>query len=97
MSIESIEHKIRVSIGKALHHNKSDQEGKLDIEHIADEHGISQDQVQEQVAWLHRQNLVAGPLEYESQQVSGVPGASLRKLDYTEAGLAWSMAGYPLL
>jgi len=97
MSIESIEHKIRVSIGKALHHNRSNPEGKVDIEHVAEEHGVSEDQVREQVAWLHRQNLVGGPLANESLQVAGVPGGSLGDLQYTEAGMAWSMAGYPLL
>ncbi len=97
MSIESIEHKIRVSVGKALHHNRSHAEGQVDIEHVAQEHGVSEDQVREQVAWLRSQNLVNGPLEYESQQVSHVPTESLGNVQFSDAGLAWAMAGYPLL
>jgi DNA-binding GntR family transcriptional regulator len=97
MSIESIEHKIRVSIGKALHHNKSNPDGKVDVEHVADEHGVSEDQVREQMAWLHNQNLIGGPLANESRQVSQVPYGSLNDVEFSEAGLAWSMAGYPML
>src|SRR6188472_2212375 len=97
MSIDSVEHRIRVSIGKVLHHKRTNPEGTVDIEHIAQEHGVSEDQVREQVAWLRSQNLVGGPLEIEGQQVSQVPNEALGLHDLSEAGLAWAMAGYPVL
>jgi len=98
MSIDSIEHKIRVSIGKVLHHkHHNPEEGSVDIEHIAQEHGVSEDQVREQMTWLRTQNLIAGPLEYEGMQVSEVPMESLGAHDLSESGMAWAMAGYPLI
>jgi hypothetical protein len=99
MSIDSIEHRIRVSIGKVLHHKhtNANPDGTVDIEHIAREHGVSEDQVREQVAWLRGQNLIGGPLEIEGQQVSQVPNETLGNHQLSDAGLAWAMAGYPLL
>ncbi len=95
MSDESLAHRIRVSLGKAFHHKHTTNEGTVDVEHIANEHGVSEDQVMEQFAWLREQNMVAGPLENEARQIGGVPGANIHDHNITEDGLLWAASGYP--
>lgn len=97
MSDESIFHKIRVDIGKAFHHKRTDPEGMVDIESIASENGVSEDQVREQMSYLHSQNMIRGPLANEGLQVRGVPDGELDQHHLTEDGLAWANAGYPVI
>ena len=94
MSIDSLEHRIRVSLGKAFHHKHTTKEGAVDIEAIASEHGVSNDQVQEQIAYLKRQNILSGPLGMDESQVEGVPAGDH---DLTFNGLGWATAGYPII
>lgn len=97
MTDDSIFHKIRVDLGKAFHHKHTNPDGKVDIESIATENGVSQSQVQEQMEYLRRQNLIAGPMANEGLQVRGVPDSELDQHNLTQDGLAWSMAGYPVI
>jgi hypothetical protein len=97
MSVESLEHRIRVALGKAFHHKHHTESGSVDILNIASEHEVSEDQVKEQLAYLHRQNLLGGPLEFEGHQVAGVPGGAYDDVHITDAGLGWAAAGYPVL
>ena len=98
MSDESLEHRIRVALGNAFHHkHHTGGEGAVDIEHIASEHNVSEDQVKEQLAFLHRQNIIGGPLEFEGMQVAGVPGAMYDDVHITDTGLGWAASGYPVL
>lgn len=95
MTQTSLEHRIRVSLGKALHHRRNDADGVVDIEHIASEHGVSEDQVMEQVGWLREQNLVDGPLQSESGQIGKIPASEWPNHKLTSDGLEWAGAGFP--
>ena len=97
MSDDSIIHKIRTSIGEAFHHKHKDPAGKVDIESIASENGVSEDQVREQMEYLRSQNLIRGPLSNEGLQVRGVPSEMMDHHHLTEDGLAWADAGYPVI
>lgn len=97
MSDESFAHKIRVSIGQAFHHKHHDPAGKVDIESIASEHGVSESQVREQMEYLRSQNMIRGPLSNEGMQVRGVPQTMMDDHHLTEDGLNWAMAGYPVI
>jgi hypothetical protein len=97
MSDESFVHKIRVSIGQAFHHKHHNPDGKVDIESIASEHGVSEDQVREQMEYLRGQNMIRGPLSNEGLQVRGVPQYMMDDHHMTEDGLNWAMAGYPVI
>ncbi len=91
-------HAIRQSIGKVVYWNtQNDNEGKADIESIAREHNVSEDQVRDQMEFLRSQNLIRGPLANEGLQVREVPGHMLAHHTLTEDGLAWADAGYPVL
>jgi hypothetical protein len=95
MTQPSLEHRIRVSLGNALHRRHHGQPGVEDIESIASEHGVSEDQVMEQVAWLREQNLIDGPLQNESGQISHIPASEWPDHKLTSAGLEWAGAGFP--
>jgi hypothetical protein len=95
MAGASLEHRIRADIGKALHRRHLDGAGVVDIEHIARENGVSQDQVEEQFSWLREQNLVQGPMDIESEQVADVPANWYGEHSLTDLGLAWAENGYP--
>lgn len=95
MSQTSLEHRIRVSLGKALHHRHHDPDGVADIESIASEHGVSEDQVMEQVAWLREQNLIEGPMQNESGQIGHIPPSEWPNHRLTSDGLDWAGAGFP--
>ena len=95
MAAESLEHRIRVSLGKALHHRHHDQDGVADIENIASEHGVSEDQVMEQVSWLREQNLIEGPMQNESGQIARIPASEWSNHKFTSDGLEWAGAGFP--
>ncbi len=97
MSDDSIIHKVRVSIGKAFHYKHKDPAGKVDLESIASENGVSEDQVREQMEYLRSQNLIRGPLSNEGMQVRGVPAELMDNHHLTEDGLAWADAGYPVI
>jgi hypothetical protein len=98
MSVESVEHRIRVALGKAFHHKHHNPDGAVDLENIAAEHGVSEDQVKEQMAYLRNQNILAGPLAVEGAQVSGVPAEFYGdQHSLSDNGLAWASAGYPVL
>ncbi len=91
----SLEHRIRAAIGKALHRRHLDGSGVVDIEHIARENGVSQDQVNEQFNWLREQNLVQGPLANESRETQNVPASWYDAHSLTDLGLMWAENGYP--
>lgn len=98
MSDESWEHRVRVALGKAFHHRHHNPEGAVDLEHIAREQGVSEDQVKEQMAYLREQNLLVGPLASEGQQVSGVPSHTFAdQHQLSDAGFAWVSAGFPIV
>ncbi len=97
MTEESIEHRIRVEIGKAFHHKHQTQSGTVDLQNIAAQHGVSEDQVKEQIAYLKKQNILGGPLAGEGEQVANVPFAALASYELTDEGLAWAGAGYNYL
>jgi hypothetical protein len=97
MTDESRAHRIRVSIGKAFHHKHHDPDGKVDLERIASEHGVSEDQVREQVDYLRQQNLIGGPLEFEGEQIRGVPSSVFDDHHLTPDGLAWANSGFPVI
>lgn len=97
MTDDSLAHKIRVSIGKAFHHKHHDPSGKIDLESIASEHGVSEDQVQEQMSYLRQQNLIGGPLESEGQQISQVPSSVFDDHHLTPDGIIWATAGFPVM
>ncbi len=97
MSEDSIEHRIRVAIGKAFHHKHQTGEGSANLENIAAEHGVSEDQVKEQIAYLKKQNYLGEPLAGEGAQVANVPFAGFAAYALTEEGLAWAGAGYNYL
>jgi len=95
MSENSIEHRIRVALGKALHHKHRTGSGSVDLEHIASEHNVSVDQVKEQFSWLREQNLVGGPLDLEGEQIARVPAYWFDEHELTDQGLEWAEAGFP--
>lgn len=95
MAGPSLEHRIRADIGKALHRRHVDGSGTVDIEHIAREQGVSEDQVREQFDWLREQNLVQGPLAEEGEQIEDVPADWYGAHSLTDLGLAWAENGYP--
>jgi hypothetical protein len=95
MTESSLEHRIRVALGRAFHHRHRNGSGSVDIEDIAAEHGVSEDQVMEQLAWLRHQNLLGGPMMDESLQVAGVPLAGYDEHHLTDEGVAWAESGYP--
>ena len=95
MAGPSLEHRIRADIGKALHRKHVDGSGEVDVEHIARENGVSQDQVQEQFTWLRQQNLVQGPMADESEQIEDVPPSWYGAHSLTDLGLAWAENGFP--
>jgi hypothetical protein len=97
MTEESLEHRIRVSLGKMFHHNHKTQSGDVDIEGIASEHGVSNDQVREQIAYLKSQDILSGPMALEGAQVSGVPGSGSDNSILTATGLGWAESGYPAI
>jgi hypothetical protein len=95
MAAVSLEHRIRVDIGKALHRKHLDQAGAVDVEHIARENDVSQDQVEEQFRWLREQNLVQGPMTDESEQIADVPANWYGAHSLTDLGLMWAENGFP--
>jgi hypothetical protein len=95
MTEESLEHRIRVSLGKAFHHKHKTQAGAVDIEDIASQHGVSNDQVEEQIAFLKSQDILSGPMGLEGEQVSHVPGSVSGDAVLTAVGLQWAESGYP--
>ena len=95
MTGSSLEHRIRADIGKALHRKHLDGSGEVDIEHIARENGVSQDQVDEQFTWLREQNLAQGPLAIEGEAIDDVPSNWYGAHSLTDLGLAWAENGYP--
>ncbi len=97
MTEQSIEHRIRVAIGKAFHHKHQTQAGTVDLQNIAAQHGVSEDQVKEQMAYLRSQNLLDGPLAAEGEQIADVPITGFGDYQLTEEGLAWVEAGYNYL
>ena len=97
MTDDSLAYKIRVSIGKAFHHKHHDPEGKVDLEGIASEHGVSEDQVREQLGYLRQQNLIGGPLEFEGEQIRRVPSAVFDDHHLTPDGVAWAASSFPLI
>lgn len=97
MTDDSLAHQIRVSLGKAFHGKHLDPAGKVDIESIASENGVSESQVREQMNYLRTQNMIRGPLANEGLQVRDVPDHEPNAHDLTDEGLAWSLAGYPVI
>jgi len=97
MTEESIEHRIRVAIGKAFHHKHQTGTGTVDLDNIASDHGVSEDQVKEQIAYLKKQNVIGGPMASEGEQVANVPISGFGEYQLTEEGLAWAGAGYNYL
>lgn len=97
MAEDSIEHRIRVAIGKAFHHKHETGEASANLENIAGEHGVSEDQVKEQVAYLKKQNVLGGPLAAEGEQVANIPFGAYAAYALTDEGLAWAGAGYNYL
>jgi hypothetical protein len=98
MSYASLEHRIRIALGKAFHHkHHTGAEGAVDIGNIASEHNVSEDQVKEQLAFLHANNVLSGPLALEGEHTAGVPAAMYHDVHITDAGLGWAAAGYPVL
>lgn len=95
MAAASLEHRIRADIGKALHRKHLDAAGALDIEHIARENDVSQDQVEEQFKWLRQQNIIQGPMELEGEEIEDVPPTSYGAHSLTDLGLAWAENGFP--
>jgi hypothetical protein len=95
MAGPSLEHRIRADLVRALHRKHLDGSGTVDIEHIARENGVSQDQVEEQFNWLREQNLVQGPMDIESDQVAAVPADWYGAHSLTDLGRAWAEDGYP--
>lgn len=97
MTHESIEHRIRAALGKAFHHKHESGEETASLENIASEHGVSEDQVKEQLSYLRSQNLLGGPLAIEGQGVANVPIGNFADHELTDEGLAWARAGYPYI
>jgi hypothetical protein len=98
MAVDSVEHRIRVALGKAFHHKHQHPEGAVDLGNIAAEQGVSEDQVKEQMTYLRDQNILAGPEAVESEQISGVPAELFGdEHSLSDDGLAWASAGYPVL
>lgn len=95
MSENSLEHRIRVALGKVFHHKHKSGSGAVNIEQIASEHDVSVSQVKEQFAWLREQNLINGPLDVESEQISHVPASWFQDHELTEEGLEWAESGFP--
>ena len=95
MTEESLEHRIRVALGKAFHHKHTTQSGDVDVESIASEHGVSNDQVREQISYLKSQDIISGPMALEGAQVAGVPGSVSDDSILTATGLGWAETGYP--
>ena len=95
MAENSLEHRIRVALGKALHHKHRTGSGSVDIENIASEQGVSVDQVKEQFVWLREQNLAGGPLDLEGEQIAKVPAGWFGDHELTDAGLEWAEEGFP--
>jgi hypothetical protein len=94
MTDHALNHPIRVAIGRALHHKHLTHAGSVDLEHIASELGVSEDQMLEQFAWLREQKLISGPLGTESEQIDHVPTSSFDQHRLTDEGLAWAESGF---
>ena len=95
MADASLEHRIRVALGRAFHHKHKMRDGSVDIEHIASEHGVSEDQVMEQFAWLRNQGLIDGPLNNESRQIGKIPAEMIDQHHLTGEGLNWAETDFP--
>lgn len=96
MSENSLEHRIRVALGKALHHKHRTKSGSVNLEDVAAEHDVSVDQVKEQFGWLREQNLIGGPLDLEGEQIANVPAYWFEEHELTDQGLDWAEAGFPI-
>jgi hypothetical protein len=95
MTPETLDQRIRAALGEVFHRKQRLDTGDVDIEAIASEHGVSEEQILEQMAWLREQSLIGGPLEEEGRQISGLPYSGYDEHHLTNRGVAWAEAGFP--
>ena len=97
MTDDHLIHKLRVSIGQAFHHHHTNGGDEIDLGQVANEHGVSDAEVNEQLQYLRDQNLIGGAEGFDSTSPGGIMGDVSNDEYLTSAGLAWAAAGFPLL
>lgn len=97
MSDDHLIHRLRVSIGEAFHHHHLSGEGEVDLSHVAAAHGVSDDEVNEQLQYLRDQNIIGGPEGADGSASGGITGDVANGEYLTTAGLAWAASGFPFL